>query len=148
MIPEIDDREEVKFDIMSNPEGFGYGLRIYTRNVNTDAITMVKMLEFEPHERGAIAKPCVAMSRDALQGLCDGLYRAGFKPTDLQSGSEVEQAKDDHLKDLRTALTEVSAIRSEEHSLLVETTRAILKRNMAVIAINEDRTLIEDAIDE
>lgn len=58
-------------------------------------------LELSEYKRGALIQPTARLSRSAMQGLFNELWRAGFRPADGTGNSGHVEALKYHLEDMR-----------------------------------------------
>lgn len=88
------------------------GARLWLVDVNripgSDALSVAQPVALAFHDVAPEDEttPTLELRRDEVQSLMDELWFAGFRPSNVPNGSDVLNAKDAHIADLRKALFE------------------------------------------
>jgi len=107
---------ETTLELMQNPFGFGYCLDIFGINPNKpyEPIWVMKTVEAERFKKGMVRPRALTISREALVGLMDSLYRSGIRPT---GNPELLDGERDALKKqvelLEAELVEIKALNKD-----------------------------------
>lgn len=78
-----------------------YGFFIAEEDVETGERWGARNMEMVQIKPGQFSDPTFRLNEPEAQELMDCLWRAGLRPKDASSGSEVIQAMKDHIADLR-----------------------------------------------
>lgn len=104
-------RDEYPFDNLTlrahfRPEHGDVGL--WAKTESGEVVRTVAM-ESVPYVMGNPYSPMLTMSDAGASALMDALWTAGIRPAETRYASDIVQAKEDHIKDLRSELASANA---------------------------------------
>ena len=88
---------EIKFH--DNPWNDSYDIALFSKGKGTSFVS--EPIVLKEHKQGSLITPTASLSREAMQGLFNELWRAGFRPKDGTGNSGHVAALEYHLEDMR-----------------------------------------------
>ena len=80
-------------------------IHIWHQNAQNNIVSAAAPLTFDAIDEGAYSVAALHITIEAANQLMDDLWRAGVRPTGVRNQSELVDAKDKHIDDLRAITT-------------------------------------------
>ena len=99
-------RDNIRMSAEYDPSARAIPLYVWARQPNGELFA-ARPVVFEPVDETLMREPTLYLSLENANSLMDDLWRAGVRPTNIRNQSEIVNAKDRHIEDLRVFATKL-----------------------------------------